>query len=312
MKKIERLLTYDILLLCLLLASTFHLRAQQDPMFSQYFFNPISVNPAYAGSADLLNIKFLAREQWLSLDGRPRTQTFTVQSPLRNEAMAIGLSTINDKIGPVNSISFTGDFAYRMNITSTSRLSLGIKAGVNIFQADLTSLQGATDDPLFDQDISAKPLSNFGFGTYYWDERYYIGLSIPKLIRNDISTDDVLMSQALTKRHFFLSGGYVFDLTKDLKLKPTALIRLVKGAPVSTEATVNLLIKESLWAGVMYRLKDALGIMLSYKINQKFRIGYSFDQSLSALNNYNKGTHELMLSFDFKFEKQGLLSPRFF
>lgn len=287
--------------------------AQQDAMFTQYFFNPLSVNSGYAGSRDALSATLLAREQWVGIDGRPRTQTFTVQSPLPNDRLAVGLSVIKDQVGPVDNTALYGDIAYRFQVTEKARLSLGIKAGLNFFSANLQSLDGLDPaDVSFSQNIANRALPNFGFGAYYWADNYFIGLSAPKLVENDLGTASGDYSQPKEKRHLFLTGGYVFTLTASVKFKPTTLIRYVAGAPVSADITANFLFNDRLWVGGMYRFGDAMGALVSFQINNQLRAGYSYDYTLSDLNNYNNGSHELMISYDFIFQKDKTLSPRYF
>lgn len=302
-----------VLFIVLSVMGTLGAIAQQDAMFTQYFFNPLSVNSGYAGSRDAMNATLLAREQWVGIDGRPRTQTFTIQSPLPNDRLAVGLSVVKDQVGPVNNTALYGDVAYRFQVSEKARLSLGLKAGVNFFSANLKSLEGLNPaDASFSQNIGNQALPNFGFGAYYWTDRYFIGLSTPKLIENDLGTASGDYSQPKERRHLFLMGGYVFDLNESVKFKPTTLVKYVAGAPVSVDLTANFLFNERLWVGGMYRLGDAMGALLSFQINSQLRAGYSYDYTLSELNDYNNGSHELMISYDFIFQKDKTLSPRYF
>ncbi|MEO0403820.1 MAG: type IX secretion system membrane protein PorP/SprF, partial [Bacteroidota bacterium] len=287
--------------------------AQQDPQFTQYFFNPLSVNSGYAGTREALNVTLLAREQWVGIDGRPRTQSVSVHTPLRNEAIALGLSFMRDEVGPVNTTAIYGDFAYRIKVNDKSRLAFGMKAGINLFTADLTSLRG-TDaaDLSFAQNLSNTPLPNFGFSLYWWADNFFVGASTPKLIENEIDQGSADMIQNQEKRHFFLMGGYVFDLRPGLKFKPTTQVKYVTGAPVIVDLTANFLIDEWLWVGGMYRLNDAVGLIASFQITDQLRAGYSYDYTLTELSGYNSGSHEIMLSYDFVFNKAKTLSPRYF
>lgn len=287
--------------------------AQQDPMFTQYFFNPLSINSGYAGTREALNVTLLAREQWVGMEGRPRTQSLSIHTPLANESMAVGFSFLRDEIGPIKTTSVYGDFAYRINVTENSRLAFGLKAGLNLFTADLRSLQGTDGaDVSFQQNLQNEPLPNFGFSLYWWADDFFVGLSTPKLMENDIDEVGNDMVQNREKRHFFLTGGYVFNLNESLKLKPTILTRYVAGAPVSVDVTANLLIEEKLWVGGMYRFGDAMGLLFSYQLTDQFRVGYSYDYGFSDLSGFNSGSHELMLSYDFVYKKAKTLSPRYF
>lgn len=285
---------------------------QQDPMFTQYFFNPLSVNSGYAGTREAMHVALVAREQWVGIDGRPRTQSLVIHSPLKNEKIALGMSFLRDQIGPVQSTGIFGDIAYRIQLTPNSRLAFGLKGGVTLFTADLSSLTGTQEnDPSFSQNLQNAPMPNVGAGLYWWSERYFVGLSAPKLIENNLSPGNAL-EQGSEKRHFFAMAGYVFTLNPTLKFKPTALVKYVQGAPVSAEITTNILIAEKLWLGAMYRYKTAAGALMSYQVTPQLRAGYSFDYTTNDLGRYNTGTHEIMLSYDFVFKSSHSLSPRYF
>lgn len=286
--------------------------AQQDPMFTQYFFNPLSINSGYAGTRDAMNVTLLAREQWVGITGRPRTQALTIHSPLPNESLAAGLSFRRDEAGPATNTAIFADFAYRMKVTENSKLAFGLKAGVSLFSADLANLTGTSDEDIsFSQNLKNKPLPNFGFSVYWWSDRHFVGLSTPKLIENEIDGGEDLM-QGKEVRHFFLTAGTVIDLNSTLKLKPTTLVRYVNGAPVSFDVTTNLLIDERLWIGAMYRLKESAAVLCSFSITDQLRAGYSYDFPLNGLSGYSTGSHEIMLSYDFFFKKDKTLSPRYF
>ncbi|MCB0761689.1 MAG: type IX secretion system membrane protein PorP/SprF [Flavobacteriales bacterium] len=286
---------------------------QQDPQFSQYFFNTLAVNSGYAGSRDMLNVTLLAREQWLGMEGRPRTQTLAIHSPLTNDAIGLGLSVINDQLGPVRNTSIMGDVAYRIRVTHRSRLAFGVKAGLNLFKAGLADLEGTdADDIAFSQNITTRPLPNFGFSLYWWSDRHFLGFSTPKLIENDLSRTDEVVSIGKEKRHFFVIGGMVFNVHPVIKFKPTFQLKYVAGSPVSADFTGNILFDDVLWIGGFYRIGDAAGALLSYQITDQLRLGYSYDYTLSKLSNFTSGSHEIMVSYDFRFRKDGIISPRFF
>lgn len=287
--------------------------AQQDPQFTQYFFNPLAINSGYAGTHDVLNVTLLAREQWVGVEGRPRTQTLAIHSPLRNEAIGIGLSIVNDQLGPVKNTAIMADMAYRLKVNHKSKLAFGMKAGANLYSANLIDLVGTdVNDISFAQNISTTPLPNFGFSLYWWSDRAFAGLSTPRLIENEYSDGATTTMMGTEKRHFFLTGGYVFDLHPVVKFKPTAQVKYVAGSPVIFDVTANLLYDEKFWVGGFYRLNDAAGVLLSYQVSDQLRAGYSYDYTLSALNTFSSGSHEIMLSYDFKFSKDATLSPRYF
>lgn len=287
-------------------------RAQQDPLYSQYMFNTLAFNPAYAGSADVFTVMALSRHQWVGFEGAPATQTVLAHSPLKAENLALGFSAINDKIGPSHQTSAYGDFAYRVRTGTDTRLSFGLKGGVNVYQADLGSLTSVEVDPA-KVNVSSQLLPNFGFGLYWHSPRYYLGASAPKLLENKLdAVNGTVVTTTSEARHYFLIGGYVFDLSRDIKFKPSFMFRAVEGAPFSLDVNANFLLRERIWFGAMYRLGNAFGAMGQYQVNDQFRIGYAFDLTTTRIGAYNAGTHEIMLSYDFRFVKGRTISPRYF
>ena len=298
-----------VLMLC---ASFNRANAQQDPMFTQYMFNTLALNPAYAGSADIFTVMALSRHQWVGLEGAPTTQTFVLHTPLKNQNIGLGFSVIHDKIGPVQQTGFYGDFAYRLKTGKESRLAFGLKFGGNYFTADLSSLQTIDDDPA-NVNVSGEFLPNAGFGLYWSSKKFYLGASAPKLLQNEIgevNTVSGLVGEE--ERHYYLIGGMVFNLSEDLKFKPSFMARAVEGAPLSIDVTASFLLREKLWVGVMYRLQDSFGAILQYQISEQLRAGYAYDMTTSRLGEYNSGTHEIMLNYDLRFTKGRTISPRYF
>jgi type IX secretion system PorP/SprF family membrane protein len=301
------------LLFVLLSVVSISMKAQQDPMFTQYMFNTLSVNPAYAGSADRLSAVALHRSQWVNFQGAPTTQTITVHSPLKKENISIGGSIVNDAHGPVKQTGFYLDASYRIFLGS-KRLAFGLKAGTNLFTANLLDLNPFfEDDNTFNANISSKMLPNFGFGMMFYSKRFYVGASVPKLLSNKLIEGDLpdfINNQE--KQHAFLIAGAVFDISYYTKFKPTVLIKAVSGAPIGAEVTGQFLFYDKLWAGLMYRWQDAAGVLLQYEINNRFKIGYAFDYTLSDIRRYSDGSHEVMLGFDLIRGYPGEISPRYF
>ncbi|MCB9165242.1 MAG: type IX secretion system membrane protein PorP/SprF [Flavobacteriales bacterium] len=287
--------------------------AQQDPLFSQYMFNTLAFNPGYAGSADVFTVMALSRHQWVGFDGAPTTQTFLAHTPLKNESIALGLSAINDRIGPARQTSAYADFAYRIRTGTDTRLAFGLKGGVNMYQADLASLTRVVENDPANVNIQSRMLPNFGFGLFWHAPRYYVGLSAPKLMENDLNdVSGGTVTPAKEARHYFLMAGYVMDISKDIKFKPSFLFRTVEGAPFSLDLNANFLLRERIWFGAMYRLGNSFGVMGQYQINDQLRAGYAFDLTTTAIGAYNAGTHEVMLSYDFRFLRGRTISPRYF
>ncbi len=276
-------------------------------------FNTLALNPAYAGSADIMTIMALSRHQWVGLEGAPTTQTFTLHTPLKNQNIGLGLSVINDKVGPVQQTGFYGDFAYRLKVGAESRLALGLKFGGNYFSADLADLETVTADDPANTNVGGEFLPNAGFGVYWSSKRYYLGVSAPKLLKNEIGeTNSVSGLVGEEERHYFLIGGMVFDLNDDIKFKPSFMAKVVEGAPFSIDVNLSFLLREKLWLGAMHRLGDSFGCIVQYQFSEQLRAGYAFDLTTSQLGDYNNGTHEIMLNYDLRFTKNKTISPRYF
>lgn len=285
--------------------------AQQDPMYSQYMFNTLAFNPAYAGSADVISLMALSRHQWVGFEGAPRTQTLSGNSPLPNESIAVGALLVHDKAGPATQTGFFADLAYRMRTGADTRLAFGMQGGVDLYSVDLASLSTVEVDPANAVTLS-EALPNFGFGLFWHAPRYYVGLSAPKLLTNEIQAVEQVLTTARQARHYFLIGGYVFDLNRDMKFKPSIMLRAVEGAPLSLDINAHFLLRERIWFGAMMRLGNSFGVMAQYQINDQFKAGYAFDLTTSQLSAYNAGTHELMIGYDLRFSRGRTISPRYF
>jgi len=299
-------------LISMLLILSIH--SQQDPMYTQYMYNTLSVNPGYAGSRDALSITGLLREQWVGIDGAPSTQTLTIHSPVYSDNMGLGLSVINDEVGPIHQTMLFADYSYSIQATENSTLAFGLKAGVNIFQADLLSLTpNEGGDPAI-YNVDNRLLPNVGVGVYYYSDNGYLGLSAPKLLEQTLQEYiDGVVTENKERRHYFLIGGYVFDLSEEVRFKPSFLLKAVVGAPVSIDLSANFLIRDKLGLGIAHRLDDSFSGLLQYYITPQFRIGYAYDFTITELQDYNSGSHELMLGYDFIFvEDTRIRSPRFF
>lgn len=297
--------------------SSVALFAQQDAMFTHYMFNTLSVNPAYAGSRDALTITGLHRSQWVGFDGAPTTQTLTLHSPIYNENLGVGLSIVNDKIGPTNMTAVYGDFAYKLKINDKAKLAFGISGGLNIRQSGLTDVALDEDiDQSFTTDEESALLPNFGFGVYYSTDKYYIGVSTPKLLKNDFKTNSTEggTNLASEERHYFLIAGAVFDINHEFKIKPTTLVKVNEGSPIQVDLTATVIFQEKIWGGLMYRTGDAAGVMVGIYITPQLAAGYSFDWSFgNKTMEYNMGSHEIMLMYDLVYNsKAKIRSPRYF
>jgi type IX secretion system PorP/SprF family membrane protein len=284
---------------------------QQSPQFTQYMYNTISVNPGYAGSREALSIVGLHRSQWVGIDGGPTTQTLSIHSPLRNEKLGVGFSFINDKLGYENFNYLYADFSYTINLTEKTKLAFGIKAGFSYYNIDETLFNepDVINDPYFREKLN-RWTPNIGAGLYLHQNKWYVGLSSPKLVQNDYNKLGNYV--ALEQSHFYVIGGYVFDLNESVKMRPTTLIKYTKGSPLSYDATLSFFFFEKLWLGAAYRFDDSVGALADFQITKQLRIGYAYDYPISDIRRFTTGSHEIMLMFDFKFEKTKFKSPRYF
>lgn len=289
---------------------------QQDPMYSQYMFNTLAINPAYAGSRNVLSVTGLVRSQWIGIEGAPKTQTISFDTPLPGKNVGIGFQAFNDQVGITKTTGAFASYAYRLQ-GQNGTLSFGLQAGISNFRAQYSSVNltsGGSGDPAFGQDVNAL-LPNFGTGIYYNSERFYIGASVPHLLNNQLNNGEVSVTNGLVSRqyiHGFLTAGYVIDIGLDYKIKPSFMVRGVKGAPLQADLSANFWIKDALAIGAQYRTKSDVSAMLEAQISPQIRIGYAFDRSITKLVNYNSGSHEIMLRYEFGFEKDKILAPRYF
>jgi type IX secretion system PorP/SprF family membrane protein len=290
--------------------------AQQEPLYTQYMFNTMAVNPAYAGTRNAMNMNFLSRLQWVGIEGAPRTYTFSMHTPIDNYKMGIGFSIVSDNIGPVNNSYFNINYAYRIQLTDKTKLSMGLKAGIYNYYAGLQdiSLGNASNDPAFNGNLEQKFQPNAGFGLYLYNQRYYAGFSVPKLIEDKMSeaeTNGTVLNQL--KRHYFLMAGYVFNAGTDWAIKPSFIEKVVQGAPPSTDLTAQFIYKNTVWLGTTYRIGDAVAFLTGVQVSRQIFVGYSYDYSTSALSTFNRGSHEVVISYDFDgFMANKVKSPRYF
>lgn len=288
--------------------------AQQLPQFTQYMYNTIAVNPAYTGSRQALSIVALNRNQWAGFDGGPQTQTLSIHSPLRNEKVGLGLSLINDKTGFENFTYVYADFSYTIDVDDETKLSFGLKAGMTYYKLaeELYNSAEAGQDPYFDERLN-RWNSNFGAGILLHSDKWYLGLSVPKMINHDLNNKSEYA--ALETVHFYGIGGYVFDLSDNVKLKPSFLFKYTNGAPFSTDLSANFLFNEKFWLGGSYRLNGDqrdIGAIVDFQVTDQFRVGYTYEIPTGEIRPYTSGSHEILLMYEFRFMKNKLKSPRYF
>lgn len=307
-----------IIIPLVLLISSGSIKAQQDPMYTHYMYNTLVVNPGYAGSREALTVTALHRSQWINYKGAPIVQTLTMHSPLKNEHLGIGLSVSNDKIGVTNNAIAMIDFAYIVKLNQKSKLALGLSVGANMFQANLSGIQlDQQADPSFQNNISNRINPNFGFGAYYSKERFYAGVSVPKIMQNNyagFNKTGATIVEAKEQRHYFVIAGTLIKLSHNIDFKPTTLIKVTSASPIQADVTASFLIMKKVLIGAMYRTGDAGGILVGLDVSPQFHVGYSYDYSYGLETfKYNQGSHELMLRYDFIFSsKKQIHTPRYF
>jgi type IX secretion system PorP/SprF family membrane protein len=283
---------------------------QQHPLFSQYMFNGLLINPAYAGSQEALSVTALARKQWAKLEGSPSTQTFSAHGPLKKEKISIGLILMNDYIGVSHSYSFNGIYSYRISFKNGGKLSAGLQLGASRTHSDLSSLPTRDpNDPAFSGDIVTPFMVELGAGLYYYTQKFYAGFSSANLVGNKIS--ELYPSNAISqKRHYMLTAGYVITISPSLKVKPSTLVKLIEGSPFQLDLNTNVLIKDVLWVGCSYRTFSSLSFIAQVQASNQLAIGYSYDNGFS--DSILKGAHEIALTYNFKFFSSKVVSPRHF
>ncbi len=284
------------------------IKAQQLPQFTQYMFNTISVNPAYAGSREAMNLTALHRNQWAGLDGNPTTSTFSFHTPLNNERVGLGLSYISDQLGFESTNYVYGDFSYTIPISFEAKLSFGLKAGFTNYNLENPDV----NDPFFDANFNSwKP--NFGAGVYVSTNRWYAGFSSPRFVNADLNDNEF---EALERVSYYAIGGLVLDLSLDIKFRPSFITKFTNGAPATYDVTAGFLFYEKFWAGASYRFNDAsnFGAYMDYQISKDIRIGYAYDLPTGTFRPYTGGTHEVILIFEPRVVKRKNLykSPRYF
>lgn len=287
-------------------------QAQQEPTYTQYMFNTQTINPAYAGTWEGLGFMVLAREQWVGIDNAPSTQTFSFQNLHKNEKTGYGLNIINDKFGKEKRLSVFGDYSHLVQVNNTLKLRLGLKVGFTSYSNNLGNYSVIhQDDPFFQGEIDYKFMPNFGIGAFLFQDNFYAGISLPKIVKNEFKNNYNNYSTQAEMRHFYFMGGYVFHLSDKLIFKPTMLGKIVPGAPAQLDFTGNFLISDKVWLGAMFRTGDAFGFLAQWVINNKLRLGYSVDFSTSKLHNYQSGTHEVMISYEISKIKDVAISRYF-
>jgi len=287
--------------------------AQQDIMVSQYMFNGLFLNPAYAGSHRFMGASLLHRRQWVQFPGAPNTSIFAIDGPFAKNRMGWGAVVTTEKIGASNRTDFFGNYSYHLPL-GNGKLSMGLRAGGSFIQSNFDQLK--TNDQGDANFVNARSwfLPRFGTGVYYYTKKFYAGLSIPTLLAYDSNKDFSLdLSKSSPARlHYFLTSGYVFELNDNVKLKPSVLVKYQAAAPVQADLNLNVLLQDVLWIGGSFRTGESVVGIIEYQINSMFRVGYAYDYNLTSIRRYSVGSHEIMLGIDFGKDILKTKNPRFF
>lgn len=294
------------------------LSAQQDAQYTQYMYNTVSVNPGYAGSRGHMSIAALYRAQWVGLDGAPKTQTLNLHTPVGYGGVGMGISIVNDQIGPTSETYFDLDFSYSVNASDEGKISFGVKASGHLLDVRFSELnQDYTNpggpDPTLQQDIQNRFSPNVGAGVYYHTEYFYAGLSVPRILETR-HFDSSSLSTANEQMNYYFITGYVWDISPLWKFKPTVLAKVVKGAPLQLDFSANAMFNEKFIIGAAYRWDAAVSGLAGFQISPELMIGVAYDREITELGSavFNDGSFEVILRYDFIKVLEGMKSPRFF
>lgn len=297
----------------LALVSFTSVHAQQDPQYTNYMYNTININPAYAGSRGALSIFGLHRSQWVGLEGAPTTNSFSVNTPIADSKVGLGVSFVNDALGVMDENTLSVDFSYTLDLNNRgSKLSFGLKGSANLLNVAYSDLNKYNpNDPQILNDVSNEFTPNIGAGIYWHTEKSYVGFSVPSFLESTRYNNNI-QSTMQQKMHYYLMGGHVFEINPTLKFKPAFLLKAVEGAPLQADITGNFLIHDKFTIGGAYRWDAAWSALLGFQVTDGMFIGYSYDSDIKALRNYNNGSHEIFVRFELFNKYRRVNSPRFF
>lgn len=306
-----------------ILSSAYSAKAQFDAMFTQYMFNETFINPAYAGSKEAMSATLSHRQQWVSFPGRPVTTTFSLHGPLMNNKMGLGINVLNEKIGVLNRNLIYGCYAYRLKVHEGGTLALGLMGGIDnqankLSTVKLSDDEGAPQDRQFAMSSVNMTATNFGTGIYYNTRSFYAGLSVPRLLNNEM-----IMSYAskgtvkITRLQpslftYYLTVGNVFRINDEVKLRGTAMIKAVTNAPIQTDLTACAILNDMIWAGLAYRTNSSVSAIIGVQANKQLFACYSYDYGTNKIQRYSMGTHEIAINYVFSFKGRQIATPRYF
>ncbi|MEO9891734.1 type IX secretion system membrane protein PorP/SprF [Aurantibacter sp.] len=300
-------------IIILIFMTSVSLYGQQDAQYTQYMYNTVSVNPGYAGSRGHMSIAALHRSQWAGLDGAPTTQTLNLHTPVGYKGVGLGFSVVNDIIGPTSETNFDVDFSYTIYTSNEGRLSFGLKASAHLLDIRFSELNQYAPDAALENDVDNQFSPNFGAGVYYHNERFYAGLSVPRFLQTS-HFDESSLSTAQERMNFYFITGYVWDLSRFVKFKPTLLTKVVQGAPLQVDLSANFMLNDKFIFGAGYRWSAAVSGMVGFNVSDGFMLGMAYDRETTDLGDasFNDGSFEIIIRYDFIKTRGHLKSPRFF
>lgn len=287
---------------------------QHTPLTSQYLFNGLAINPAYAGSRDVLSATLTHRQQWVGFDGAPVTQNISVHSPVKRSKVGLGLMVFNDRIGVSNEMGILANYAYRIKMPNKGKLALGFGAGVSLYRAKWSQVATQDgNDPSFAADTRGAARPNFSAGVLYQNKKWYVGASVPFMLahRYDVVDRTYRLSQERIDLEPMITGGYVVTLNDEFKVKPTSLMRYRISSGLQGDVSANLIYRDKVWLGASVRTGDAIIGMVEVLPTPQWRVGYAYDAGFSRINAYHRGSHELLIQYEFGYRIR-VRDPRYF
>ncbi|WP_413512523.1 type IX secretion system membrane protein PorP/SprF [Myroides odoratus] len=285
---------------------------QQDPQYTQYMYNHSNINPAYAGSREGLNIFGLYRTQWVGLEGAPKTATLSVNTPLGDSGLGLGVNFVNDHLGVMDDNTLSIDLSYAIDLNYTYKLAFGLKGSANLLDVSYSKLRIYNpSDPVAEDDVKNKFTPNIGAGLFLYSDKAYVGLSVPTLLKHS-RYDDNSIKTLREKMHVYVTGGYVFDVNTNVKFKPAAMVKMEQGSPLQVDLTANFMFVDKFTIGAAYRWDASVSGLVGFQVSDNVFVGYSYDAETTKLANYNSGSHEIFMRFTLFNSYTRVTAPRFF
>ena len=287
--------------------------AQQDPLFTQYMFNKLLVNPAYAGSKEVLTIDVLDRRQWVNIDGAPNTLTVSAHTALRNKKVGLGVYAYRDALGATSTQSLMATYAYRIYMERSS-LAFGLQFGLDYFDFNWNKLVLRNPDPSFDAQDVRRITPDANFGIYYQSHVFYLGLSSKQLLANGFSKiiGDGKSTFSKLTQHFYMMGGYALPIKDKVVFRPSIMAKYTPHTPLQFDFNTSILFGNVFWVGASYRTAKAITILTEFKIAERIKLGYSYDLYLNELQPFNYGSHEIRIGFELPIFETKMHTPRYF